>query len=642
MSMRHILVANRGEIACRILRSARSLGYRTTAIYSEADAHSPHLGLADLAVCVGPAPVSASYLNVERILAAARSGGADALHPGYGLLSENAEFAQACIAAGLTFIGPRPDTIRKLGDKRRARLAMQAAGVPVVPGYDGEAQDPALLASEAERIGFPIMVKAAAGGGGRGLRRVAAAADLPEAIARARSEAEKAFGDGRLILERAIEGARHVEVQVFADAHGQIIHLGERDCSVQRRFQKVIEESPSPAVSPELRERMGAAAVQVARSADYLGAGTVEFLLEPSGAFYFLEMNTRLQVEHPVTELVTGTDLVAWQLHVAEGLPLPLTQVELRGHAIEVRLYAEDPAHGFAPATGSVLALELPDPALARCDHWLARGLTIGAHYDALLAKLITHGPDRETARRKLCQALDSLRVLGVQTNQAFLRDVLEQPVFVSGAADTRYLDTQYTPRSLAPSFQALAAAALLCVTRDSSHSAELAGYTNCVGLRVPCVLEHGEERISLSLLWGTPPNELVVQRGADSVRVQLAAANVIALDGVRRRYDHAWAGDTLYLHTPEGPLCLRDVTYAPAARSDAAGSGRALSPMDGSVVDVPVRLGEAVARGQTLAVIEAMKLELRVAADVDGVVRAVHVQRGAQVKARQLLLEVG
>ncbi|HKP56962.1 MAG TPA: biotin carboxylase N-terminal domain-containing protein [Polyangiales bacterium] len=644
MSMRHILVANRGEIACRILRGARALGYRTTAIYSEADAHSPHVALADVGVCVGPAPVGASYLNVARILAAARSSGADALHPGYGLLSENADFAAACIDAGLTFIGPRPETIRKLGDKRRARLAMQAAGVPVVPGYDGEAQDPALLLAEAERIGFPIMVKAAAGGGGRGLRRVAAASDLPEAIARARSEAEKAFGDGRLILERAVEGARHVEVQVFADAHGQIIHLGERDCSVQRRFQKVIEESPSPAVSRELRERMGAAAVQVARSADYLGAGTVEFLLDASGAFYFLEMNTRLQVEHPVTELVTGTDLVAWQLRVADGGRLPLTQaqVELRGHAIEVRLYAENPARGFAPATGRVLALEIPDAALARCDHWLAPGLGISAHYDALLAKLIAHGPDRESARKKLCQALDMLRVLGVQTNQAFLRDLLEQPAFVSGAADTRFLDTQYSPRTDPPSFETLAAAALLCVTRSSAHAAELAGYTNCVGLRIPCVLEHVDQSNALSLSRGEQPGEFLVQRGSDSVRARLEAEGVISLNGTRRRYDHAWDGDALHLHAAEGPLSLRDVTYAPAARSDAAGSGRALSPMDGSVVDVPVQLGQAVTRGQTLAVIEAMKLELRVPADVDGVVRAVHVQRGAQVKSRQLLIEVG
>ncbi|HKU42805.1 MAG TPA: biotin carboxylase N-terminal domain-containing protein [Polyangiales bacterium] len=644
MTIRHVLVANRGEIACRILRSARALGYRTTAIYSEADAHSPHLALADQAVCVGPAQVGASYLNMEAILAAAKSCGADALHPGYGLLSENATFAAAVAAAGLTFVGPRAESIQKLGDKRRARLSMQAAGVPVVPGYDGEAQDAALLAREAERIGFPIMVKAAAGGGGRGLRRVSAPAELPEALDRARSEAEKAFGDGRLILERAVEGARHVEVQVFADAHGNVIHLGERDCSVQRRFQKVIEESPSPAVSPELRARMGEAAVQVAKSADYLGAGTVEFLLEPSGAFYFLEMNTRLQVEHPVTELVTGQDLVAWQFRVAEGGTLPWTQadLQLRGHAIEVRLYAEDPARNFAPATGEVLALELPES--VRIDHWLAPGLRIGAHYDALLAKLIAHGPDRETARKRLCRALDELRVLGVQTNQAFLRDLLEQPRFVAGTADTRFLDTDYTPPSAAPDFATLAAAAVLFATRPherAAYAAELAGFSNCAGLRVPCLLESAERRYALQLGRAADSGEFEVLAGDQRLCARVEPDGVLVLDGVRRRYAHAFAADTLYVHTPAGPFCLRDVTHAPATRSDAAGSGRALSPMDGAVVDVPVALGQAVVRGQTLAVVEAMKLELRVPADVDGVVRAVHVSRGAQVKARQLLVEV-
>lgn len=648
--MRQILIANRGEIALRVLRSARALGYRTTAIYSEADAAAPHAKLADVAVCVGPPAVSASYLDIERILAAARLSGADAIHPGYGLLSENADFAQACVDAGLTFIGPRPDTIRQLGNKREARIAMQREGVPIVPGYDGEDQDPAQLAEAAERIGYPIMVKAAAGGGGRGLRRVANPSDLPEAIARARSEAEKAFGDGRLILERAVTRARHVELQVFADVHGQIIHLGERDCSVQRRFQKVIEEAPSPALNPDLRRRMGEAAIAVARSANYLGAGTVEFLLAPSGEFYFLEMNTRLQVEHPVTELVTGTDLVAWQFRIAEGERLPLAQaeVELRGHAIELRLYAEDPARGFVPQTGQVLSLALPDSALVRMDHWLEPGLTISPHYDALLGKLIAHGETRQIARHKLLRALAELRVLGVQTNQAFLRRILEHEVFIAGAADTQFLESQLEPTPVAPpEFGALAIAAVLFVTRESSraYAAELAGFTNCAGIRVPCALECDEQAYELTVEHAREPKVFVVRAGAAMLRAELESIHdgraMLLADGLRRSYEFAWAADALFLQTPEGPLKIRDLTYAPAQRSDGAGSGRALAPMDGSVVDVPVQLGQRVERGDTLAVIEAMKLELRVPADTAGVVRAVHVRAGTQVKARQVLVEL-
>ncbi len=643
--MKRILIANRGEIALRILRTARSLGYGTTAIYSEADAGSPHVAQADCAVCVGPAAVAASYLNIERIVEAARQTGSDAVHPGYGLLSENATFARAVSAAGLTFIGPRPETIERLGDKRRARLAMQAQGVPVVPGYDGEAQDPARFAAEAARIGFPVMVKAAAGGGGRGMRRVTAPEALPEALARAASEAEKAFGDRRLILERALDGARHVELQVFADAHGHVIYLGERDCSVQRRFQKVVEEAPSPAVDATLRKRMGETAVQVARSANYLGAGTVEFLLDGSGAFYFLEMNTRLQVEHPVTELVTGTDLVAWQLRVAEGEALPMTQddVPLRGHAIEARLYAEDPARGFVPATGHIRKLVLPDGWLARVDHWLEPGLEITAHYDALLGKVIAYGRDREDARRKLQRALAELCVLGVGTNQAFLMRLLEHERFVAGEADTQFLDLhapEIAARTLEP--RTLAAAAVLFATRppeSRAYAAELQGFTNSAGLRVACELEHDGVRHQISVE-ALEPGGYVVRMGESQLEVRTHGTS-LAVDGVTRAYEHAWDGDLLHLHTETGPATIADVTYAAAARSDERGSGRAVAPMDGAVVDIPVQLGELVTRGQTLAVVEAMKLELRVAADVAGTVSAIHVQRGAQVKARQLLVEL-
>jgi geranyl-CoA carboxylase alpha subunit len=650
--LQNILVANRGEIAVRVLRAARALGYRTTAVYSEADAHAPHVGLADCAVCLGPAPVRESYANIERVVAAARTAGADAVHPGYGMLSENAEFARACALAGLVFIGPRPETIELMGDKRRARLAMQAAGVACVPGYDGEAQDQDTLVREAARIGFPIMVKAAAGGGGRGMRRANAARELPEAITRARSEAEKSFGDGRLILERAIDGARHVEVQVLADAHGHVVHLGERDCSAQRRFQKVIEEAPSPAVDPALRERIGATAVRAAESCSYLGAGTVELLLEPGGSFFFLEMNTRLQVEHPVTELVTGVDLVKCQIEIAEGRSLGFAQrdVHMTGHAIEARLYAEDPERGFLPATGRVLALELPSGPGVRVDHGLCEGLVIGSHYDPMLAKVIAHGKDREDARRRLCGALRELRLLGVQTNQAFLGTVLEHERFVTGQLTTEFLDAwpaaKASPRAGADVLVAAALAFLARAHAQAPYPAELAELSNCAGLGWPLLLESGDRRFALRVEPSGRAGELSVQCGDERVLATLlhadATETAAILAGVRTHIDHAWDGERLWLHAVDGPRTFRDVTHAPP-RADHArgGSDRALAPMDGAVVDVLVRVGDPVSRGQTLAVLAAMKLELPVLAAADGMVTAVHVARGDQVRARQPLVQL-
>ena len=402
-----ILIANRGEIACRVIRTARALGYRTIAVYSEADAGAPHTQLADEAVCIGPAPVGESYLVAEKILNAAKQSGAEAVHPGYGFLSENAGFARACEDAGLVFIGPTPDAIDLMGNKAEAKRRMIVAGVPCVPGYEGKDQSDEVLLAEADKIGFPVMIKAAAGGGGRGMRLVHAKGDLAGAIRLARSEAENAFGSGELILEKAIIRPRHVEVQVFADTQGNTIYLGERDCSVQRRHQKVVEEAPCPVMTPDLRARMGAAAVEAARSISYRGAGTVEFLLDAKGAFYFLEMNTRLQVEHPVTEEITGLDLVALQIQVAQGEPLGITQdgVRLNGHAIEVRLYAEDPAQGFLPATGPV-DLWLPGSGAGiRVDSGIRSGQDISPFYDPMLAKIIAHGETREIARRRLIEA---------------------------------------------------------------------------------------------------------------------------------------------------------------------------------------------------------------------------------------------
>jgi geranyl-CoA carboxylase alpha subunit len=445
-AIQKLLIANRGEIACRIMRTAHARGYRTVAIYSEADADALHVRVADEAVLIGPGPAAQSYLDIERILTAARRTNADALHPGYGFLSERAAFAEACAAAGLTFVGPDPQAIRIMGDKAESKRRMIEADVPCVPGYLGDDQADTVLIREAERIGYPIMVKAAAGGGGRGMRLVHEAHALPVALQTARSEAKAAFGDGRLLLERAVIDARHVEIQVFGDRHGNVIHLGERDCSVQRRHQKVVEEAPSPAVNGDLRARMGQAAVRAAAAIGYVGAGTVEFLLGPDGTFYFLEMNTRLQVEHPVTEMVTGLDLVALQLTVAEGKPLPIAQqgVGFTGHAMEVRLYAEDPSTDFLPQTGQICAWEPATGDGIRIDHGLRVGATISAFYDPMLAKLIAWGPDRDEARRRLVRSIEDTRVFGVATNRAFLLATLRNPEFAAGKATTAFIGRQF------------------------------------------------------------------------------------------------------------------------------------------------------------------------------------------------------
>ncbi|MFT6942965.1 MAG: geranyl-CoA carboxylase alpha subunit, partial [Nitriliruptoraceae bacterium] len=428
-----VLVANRGEIAVRVIRSARSAGYRTVAVFSDADVDAPHVHAADVAVRLGPAPSAQSYLDVDAVLAAAAATGAGAIHPGYGFLSENAGFARACADAGIVFVGPSPEAIEVMGDKAVAKRRMQAAGVPCLPGYQGAAQDDDTLIAEAARIGAPLLVKAAAGGGGKGMRLVTDLADLTAALATARREAKASFGDDSMLLERAVTDPRHVEIQVLADTHGTVLALGERDCSVQRRHQKVVEEAPSPAVDDALRTRMQDAAVAVARDVAYVGAGTVEFLLAADGSFAFLEMNTRLQVEHPVTELITGLDLVELQLQIAQGQPLGLTQddVTLTGHAIEVRLYAEDPDAGYLPQIGT--AHRWQAPAGVRVDSGIATGSEVSAHYDPMLAKVIAHGANREEARRRLADALDRTVLLGVRSNRTFLARVLRDARFAAG-----------------------------------------------------------------------------------------------------------------------------------------------------------------------------------------------------------------
>lgn len=651
-----ILIANRGEIACRVIHTAHSLGYRTVAVYSQADAESRHVQLADEALCIGPAPVNQSYLLIDAILDAARKSGADAIHPGYGFLSENAEFASACETAGIQFIGPSAEAIRLMGSKRLSKTAMQQAGVPCIPGYAGAEQDDVTLSHAAERIGYPLMIKASAGGGGRGMRLVTSPDELAVHIRSARSEAQHAFGSSELILEKAVLQPRHVEIQVFGDQHGHIVYLGERDCSVQRRHQKVVEEAPCPVLTPELRQAMGEAAVKAAASVDYVGAGTVEFLLDRSGAFYFLEMNTRLQVEHPVTELVSGQDLVAWQIRVAEGQPLPLTQAEIRlsGHAIEVRLYAEDSSHDFMPQTGNVLRWE---PALLdgiRIDHGLIEGQAISPFYDPMLAKIIAYGATRDEARRKLVRAVEDCVLLGVKANQRFLANLLKHPEFAAGNATTAFIaehfaaDPSLSPQPPSPAELACAAALLYQASAQSSaHQTGLAGWRNAGNAPWRFLLKHGEQQfaVELTVLESGQQPRLSASVGEQQLHLHLLGADgrwaTLELDGVRRHLAYQQSASTLWLYGHNGNLELTDITHAPASAAVGTGSGSVQAPMDGAIVEVLVEDGSHVCKGQLLLVLEAMKMEHPVKASIDGIIRRVQVSKGDQVRNRQPLLEV-
>ncbi|TSC24654.1 acetyl-CoA carboxylase biotin carboxylase subunit [Corallococcus sp. Z5C101001] len=656
-----VLVANRGEIAVRVLRTCRRLGLRTVAVFSDADRDAPHARLADEAVRLGPAPVRESYLSIERVLAAAKASGANAIHPGYGFLSENEDFARACAEAGLVFIGPPAEAIELMGNKRQAKLCMQAADVPCIPGYEaarpGESLDDEALVREGQRIGFPVMVKAAAGGGGRGMRLVREPGALLDAIRSARSEATNAFGNGELILERAIEGARHVEVQVFADAHGNAVHLGERDCSIQRRHQKVVEESPSPAVTAALRERMGAVAVQAARAIGYRGAGTIEFLLAPNGDFFFMEMNTRLQVEHPVTELVTGLDLVEWQLRVADGDALPLTQPEVtfRGHAIEVRLCAEDPANGFLPQTGRLLSWVPPAGEGVRVDHGVREGQDITPFYDSMQAKLIAHGPDRETARERLAAALRELTAFGVTTNGTFLQHILAHEVFRSGRYDTGFVGAHMPPETLraqgqASSEEQAVLASLLfhddamALAERGGFDATLAGWSSSQALPVPIVLNDGAGEFRASVR-PVAPEQYEVRVGDAGVTLALrwlsAGSAEVEVAGRRRALRYRRAGGTLWCSLDGVTRHLRDVSFRPPSERERASDGRLRAPMDGRIIRVSAEVGATVKRGDVLVVLEAMKMESSLVAPTDGVVTALNVTVGAQVPARHVVAVV-
>lgn len=620
-----ILIANRGEIACRIQRTAQALGYRTVAVYSDADAQARHIQMADEAVHIGPAPVQQSYLNIEAILNAAKLTGADAIHPGYGFLSENSDFARACQDAGLTFIGPSAEAIELMGSKRLSKLAMLEAGVPCIAGYQGSAQDDTCLQREAERIGYPLMIKASAGGGGRGMRLVHQPDALLDNLHTARSEARNAFGSDELILEQALIEPRHVEIQVFGDHHGNLIYLGERDCSIQRRHQKVIEEAPCPVMTPELRQAMGEAALKAGRAVNYVGAGTVEFLLDRNGRFYFLEMNTRLQVEHPVTELITGLDLVAWQLQIAAGQPLPLTQaqVSLNGHAMEVRLYAEDPTQGFLPQTGEVL--RWAPAAGVRVDHGLCEGEKISPFYDPMLGKIIAHGATREEARRKLLRAVEDTLLLGVTTNQRLLADVLKHPDFIGGDFSTGFIAEHFSeiPRQPATNDQLALAAALFYQHSADQHPQGLAGWRNTAS--VPCTYRL-EVNGEIHTLTAAPLPLTTDGRHA-----------TLVLNGIRRRSAYHLEGTRLWLPG----LTVTNRTQQVAAPQADTASGTVKAPMDGAIVDVRVSAGEHVTKGQLLLVLEAMKMEHPLMAGMDGVVKGVQVTTGDQVRNRQVLLEI-
>jgi 3-methylcrotonyl-CoA carboxylase alpha subunit len=655
-----LLIANRGEIACRIARTARRMGITTVAIYSDADANALHVQAADRANSIGPAPARDSYLNIPRIIAAARQAGADAVHPGYGFLSENPAFAEACVEAGLIFVGPPAAAMRAMGSKSAAKALMERSGVPLLPGYHGENQDTDFLCDQAVRIGFPVMIKAVAGGGGRGMRIVTAANDFAQALAAAQQESASAFGDDRVLIERYLEHPRHIEVQIFADTHGNVVHLFERDCSAQRRHQKVIEEAPAPGLDEARRAAMGAAAVAAAGAVRYVGAGTVEFVANADG-FFFLEMNTRLQVEHPVTEMITGLDLVEWQLRVAAGERLPLMQDAIRidGHAIEARIYAEDPSRDFAPSTGRLGLFRTPDASEAvRIDTGFATGDEVSIHYDALLAKLICRGPTRDEALRVLRRALADTDVVGVASNLDLLFRIAAHPDFAAGGIDTGFIpahaDTLLIPQREPPA-DVLAAATLGMLHDEADAAAEEAAAANDPYSPWQARDQwwpNASSQRELHFIDGDTEFPICVQRDGAAWRLTvgglvLSASAVrvpdgrldLTLDGVRQRISVIrqgeivtvrYGGETWRLRMPD-PITA-------AAEADDAG-GRLVAPIPGQVTQVMAELGMAVTRGQVLVVLEAMKTVFRLAAPADGIVATVSCQIGDAVIEGQTLV---
>ncbi|MGB0906793.1 MAG: acetyl-CoA carboxylase biotin carboxylase subunit [Maricaulaceae bacterium] len=650
-----LLIANRGEIALRVMRTAKAMGLKTVAVYSDADAKAPHVKFADQSVHIGPSPVNESYLRADKILDAAKATGANAIHPGYGFLSENADFAKACKTAGLIFVGPPEEAVNVMGDKARSKRAMIAAGVPCVPGYQGEDQSDATLIAESKNMTFPIMVKAAAGGGGRGMRLVHEPKDLENAIKLARSEAENAFGDGALIIEKAVQEPRHVELQVFADRAGNTIHLGERDCSVQRRHQKVIEEAPCPVMTPELRAAMGEAAVNAAKAVNYEGAGTVEFLLDRSGEFYFLEMNTRLQVEHPVTEMITGLDLVALQLRVAQGEDLGITQedVTLTGHSIEVRLYAEDPSQDFLPSTGPITLWQAPDT--ARVDSGIETSGEVSPFYDSMVAKIITHASTRDGARRKMIAALEGTALIGPQNNRDFLIDALGQDSFAKGEATTAFIaqvygENGYTPAPLSALDSALAAIteySLACSQAKLQAlevNCELLGWSSTGPIETVYLYGHDEEQIALRIRSTEKGTTIVLPEGEESFSVKATdGANFdVILSGEHHSVTAVQArSGEMHIVSESRSYSVRNIAGGIGAGEDAAGGGTVRAPMHGQLLEITVSAGDAVEKGDKIAVLEAMKMQHEILAEVDGVVAEITAAAGTQIAADDLIMDI-
>ncbi len=645
-----ILIANRGEIACRVIRTARRLGIRTAAVYSDADAGALHVALADEAYPIGPAPARESYLSIPRLLDAARRAHAEAVHPGYGFLSENADFAEACAAAGIVFIGPPAAAIRAMGSKAAAKELMEKAGVPTVPGYHGDDQSEAALAEAARRVGYPVLIKPSAGGGGKGMRPVVEAGIFAASLATAKREALAAFGDDRMLIEKYLTRPRHIEVQVFADRQGNTIHLFERDCSVQRRLQKVIEEAPAPGMAEERRRAIGAVAVAAARAVGYVGAGTVEFIAE-GDAFYFMEMNTRLQVEHPVTEMITGIDLVEWQLRVAQGEPLPLAQeqITMSGHAVEARLYAEDPQRNFLPMTGRLRRLRQPQTAPAlRIDSGVREGDAVTVHYDPMLAKVIAWGEDRGAARRRLAAGLADCRIAGVITNRDFLLRILRHPAFVAGDVDTGFIDRHHAalipPPAPAPRW-ALAAASLgllleqAAAARDAASSS---GDPHSPWQRRDFWRLNGDTYQDIVWRDGEATRVVSAHRRGAGYRLDIDGESSLAaaartgdgdlaldLDGVRSTVTVVREGDLVIVVGDEAAWRLAYLDPAAPRADDAVAGGRLTAPMPGKVSQVLTKPGSRVKRGQALMVLEAMKMEHTIAAPADGTIERVNFASG-------------
>jgi len=664
-----LLIANRGEIACRVIRTARRLGIRTVAVYSDADADAQHVRLADEAHRIGGAAPGESYLRGDVILEVARVSGAQAIHPGYGFLSENADFADAVAAAGMAFVGPSGTSMRKMGSKAGAKELMQAHGVPVVPGYTGEDQDPAHLQRQADAVGYPLMIKAAHGGGGKGMRIVRAAREFGAALESCQREAKNAFGRDRVLLERYLERPRHIEFQVFADGHGHTLHLNERECSAQRRYQKVIEESPSPFLTPALRAEMGAAAVQAAQAIDYVNAGTVEFIVGQDGRFYFMEINTRLQVEHPVTEMTTGLDLVELQLRVAAGGALPFAQADVpqRGHAIEVRLYAEDPAAGFLPGSGRLDRLRLPQPSRhVRVDGGVVEGDTVTIFYDPMIAKLIVWDEDRPRALARLREALADCDIRGPKSNVAFLEALVRHPSVVDGTIDTGYLDRALDEVLRVPApppapLLALAAAAVLAHEERAARESAAAGpdpgspWAKADGWRLGhggarrLMLEVAGERLALTARGhggeyrieqpasGESPRTAL---HVDGLRIDESGLASARVDGVGVRAQVRFENASVLLHDGSRRWVIERVgAFAFTGKAGGSGDGSLKAPMPGRVVLVSVQPGDAVTEGQECAVMEAMKMELSLKASRAGTVAAVRVAAGDFVEADTVLV---